>query len=133
MDHSSSLPTISKLAKNATIICSERGKDAIIEHYGIDDFKIKTVKSGDEVKLGKRTLKFIDAAMLHWPDSMFTYIVEDKILMPNDAFGQHLASEKRFDSGGRALLMRKPEILRQHPHPARPLITKKIQEVSRRA
>jgi anaerobic nitric oxide reductase flavorubredoxin len=96
MDHSSSLPIIAKLAKNATIIASERGKDAIFEHYG-PDLKITTVKNGDEIKLGKHTLKFLEAPMLHWPDSMFTYIVEDKLLMPNDAFGQHLASAGRFD------------------------------------
>jgi anaerobic nitric oxide reductase flavorubredoxin len=96
MDHSSSLPIIAKMAKNATIICSERGKDAIIEHYG-PEFNIKTVKTGDTLKLGARTLSFIEAPMLHWPDSMFTYIIEDKILMPNDAFGQHLASGKHFD------------------------------------
>jgi flavorubredoxin len=131
MDHSSSLPTISKLAKNATIICSERGKDAIIEHYGIDDFKIKTVKTGDEVKLGKRTLKFVEAAMLHWPDSMFTYIVEDKILMPNDAFGQHLASEKRFDyEVDEHILMEEAQKYYANILTLLgPLITKKIQEV----
>jgi anaerobic nitric oxide reductase flavorubredoxin len=97
MDHSSSLPIVAKYAKNATIIASQKGKDAIIEHYGADDFRIETVKTGDELKLGKRTLRFLEAPMLHWPDSMFTYIVEDKILMPNDAFGQHLASSERFD------------------------------------
>ncbi len=96
MDHSSSLPMIAKVAKNATIITSERGKDAIIEHYG-PNFNIKTVKSGETLKLGEHTLSFLEAPMLHWPDSMFTYIVEDKILMPNDAFGQHLASGQRFD------------------------------------
>jgi flavorubredoxin len=96
MDHSGSLPVITKYAKNATIIASERGKDAILEHYGAD-FRIQTVKTGDKLKLGKRTLRFVEAPMLHWPDSMFTYVVEDKILMPNDAFGQHLASSQRFD------------------------------------
>ncbi len=96
MDHSSSLPVMAKLAKNATIIASERGKDAIFEHYG-PDLVIKTVKNGDEIKLGKHTLKFLEAPMLHWPDSMFTYVSEDKLLMPNDAFGQHLASAGRFD------------------------------------
>jgi flavorubredoxin len=96
MDHSSSLPMIAKAAKNATIITSERGKDAIIEHYG-PNFNIKTVKSGETLKLGEHTLSFLEAPMLHWPDSMFTYIIEDKILMPNDAFGQHLASGQRFD------------------------------------
>src|SRR4030043_232328 len=96
MDHSSSLPVIAKAAKNARIIASQRGKDAIIAQYGAD-FRIQTVKTGDELKLGKRTLRFVEAPMLHWPDSMFTYVVEDKILMPNDAFGHHLATSERFD------------------------------------
>lgn len=96
MDHSSSLPTVAKYAKNAKIIASQKGKDALIEHYG-SDLNIQTVKSGDELKLGRRTLRFLEAPMLHWPDSMFTYVVEDKILMPNDAFGQHIATPQRFD------------------------------------
>ncbi len=55
------------------------------------------MKGGDTLKIGKRTLTFIDMTMLHWPDSMATYINEDKILLSNDAFGQHIASEYRFD------------------------------------
>ncbi len=130
MDHSSSLPMVAKKAKNATIIASERGKDAIIEHYGAD-FKIQTVKTGDELKLGKRTLKFVEAPMLHWPDSMFTYIVEDKILMPNDAFGQHLASGQRFDDEvDEHVLMEEATIYYANILMALgPLIARKIQEV----
>jgi anaerobic nitric oxide reductase flavorubredoxin len=130
MDHSSSLPIIAKEAKNATIIASQRGKDAIIEHYG-RDFNIQTVKTGDELKLGRRTLRFVEAPMLHWPDSMFTYVVEDKILMPNDAFGQHFASFERFDDEV------DPHVLTEEATtyyanilmPFAPLITRKIQEV----
>jgi len=130
MDHSSSLPVIAKHAKNATIIASQRGKDAIIEHYGAD-FNIQTVKTGDTLKLGKRTLSFVEAPMLHWPDSMFTYVVEDKILMPNDAFGQHLATSQRFDDEvDEHVLMEEAKtyyanILMLFA----PLITRKIQEV----
>jgi anaerobic nitric oxide reductase flavorubredoxin len=130
MDHSSSLPVIVKYAKNATIIASQRGKDAIIEHYGAD-FKIQTVKTGDELKLGKRTLRFIEAPMLHWPDSMFTYVIEDKILMPNDAFGQHLATSQRFDDEvDEHVLMEEATIYYANIlMPFAPLITRKIQEV----
>src|SRR4030042_627439 len=130
MDHSSSLPVIAKAAKNATIIASQRGKDAIIEHYGAD-FRIETVKTGAELKLGKRTLRFVEAPMLHWPDSMFTYVVEDKILMPNDAFGQHLATSQRFDDEvDQHILMEEAKtyyanILMLFG----PLITRKIEEV----
>ena len=96
MDHSSSLPLVKEHMKNATVIASPRGKDAINRHYG-EHFKIETVQTGDQLKLGARTLQFVEAPMLHWPDSMFTYVLPDKILMPNDAFGQHLATSQRFD------------------------------------
>jgi flavorubredoxin len=130
MDHSSSLPVIAKHAKNATIIASQRGKDAIIEHYGAD-FRIETVKTGDELKLGKRTLRFVEAPMLHWPDSMFTYVVEDKILMPNDAFGQHLATSERFDDevDEHVLMEEAKTYYANILMPLAPLITRKIQEV----
>jgi len=130
MDHSSSLPVIAKYAKNAKIIASQRGKDAIIEHYGAD-FRIETVKTGDELKLGKRTLRFVEAPMLHWPDSMFTYVVEDKILMPNDAFGQHLATSQRFDDevDEHVLMEEAKTYYANILMPFAPLITRKIQEV----
>jgi anaerobic nitric oxide reductase flavorubredoxin len=130
MDHSSSLPMIAEKAKKATIIASERGKDAITEHYG-EDFKIQTVKTGDTLKLGKRTLQFVEAPMLHWPDSMFTYIAEDKILMPNDAFGQHLASVQRFDDevDEHVLMEEAATYYANILMPLAPLITRKIQEV----
>jgi len=130
MDHSSSLPAVAKYAKNATIIASQRGKDALIEHYGAG-FNIQTVKTGDELKLGKRTLRFVEAPMLHWPDSMFTYVVEDKILMPNDAFGQHLASSERFDDevDGHVLMEEAATYYANILMPLAPLITRKIQEV----
>ena len=131
MDHSSSLPIIAKLAKNAKIISSQRGKDALIEHYGADFNVVETVKTGDELKLGKRTLRFLEAPMLHWPDSMFTYIVEDKILMPNDAFGQHFASSGRFDDEvDECELMEEAKTYYANIlMPFAPLITRKIQEV----
>src|SRR4030066_425169 len=130
MDHSSSLPMIAEQTKNATVIASERGKDAIIEHYG-PDFRIETVKTGDELKLGKRTLRFVEAPMLHWPDSMFTYVGEDKILMPNDAFGQHLATSERFDDEvDEHILMEEAKTYYANIlMPLTPLITRKIQEV----
>lgn len=131
MDHSSSLPVIAKYAKNATILASARGKDAIIEHYG-SDFRIEVVKTGDELKLGKRTLRFIEAPMLHWPDSMFTYVVEDKILMPNDAFGQHLATSARFDDevDEHVLMEEAKTYYANILMPLAPLITRKLEEAT---
>jgi flavorubredoxin len=131
MDHSSSLPAIAKLAKNAKILASARGKEELIKHFGAEFERVETVKSGDTVNLGKKTLTFLEAPMLHWPDSMFTYLVEDKILMPNDAFGQHLATSERFDDEvDQHILME--EAITYYSNiltPFSPLIVKKIQEV----
>jgi anaerobic nitric oxide reductase flavorubredoxin len=131
MDHSSSLPVVAKLAKNAKILASARGKEELIKHYGAEFERVETVKSGDTVKLGMKTLTFLEAPMLHWPDSMFTYLVEDKILMPNDAFGQHLATSERFDDEvDQHILME--EAITYYSNiltPFSPLIVKKIQEV----
>jgi flavorubredoxin len=130
MDHSSALPKIIKLAKNAKIIASPRGREALIKHYG-EDINIETVRTGDRIKLGRRTILFIEAPMLHWPDSMFTYVMDDGILMPNDAFGQHLATSKRFDDEvEEAVLME--EAAKYYANilmPFAPLISRKIQEV----
>jgi anaerobic nitric oxide reductase flavorubredoxin len=131
MDHSSSLPLVAKLAKNAKIFSTQRGKEELIKHYGHEFDSIEIVKSGDELKLGKKTLKFIEAPMLHWPDSMFTYIEEDKILLPNDAFGQHFASSYRFDDevDNHVLMEEATKYYANILTPFAPLITKKIQEV----
>jgi len=95
-DHSGAIGEVLKLAPKAKVVGTARCKAGLLKHYfGNWDFQV--VKTGDELNLGERRLKFIEAPMLHWPDSMFTYIEKDALLLPNDAFGQHLASSKRFD------------------------------------
>lgn len=96
MDHSGGLPEIMDIAKNAVIICSPNGEKGLKKHFK-KDWKFKVVNTGDSVNIGKRNLNFVLMQMVHWPDSMATYIGEEKILFPNDAFGQHIASTERFD------------------------------------
>ena len=95
-DHSSSIPLVMDLAKDATLVCTEKGEASITTQYH-STWRTQTVSSGDQISLGKKTLAFLEAPMLHWPDSMFTYIPELELLLPNDAFGQHIASNGRFD------------------------------------
>jgi len=96
MDHSGSLPMIMEQYPNIKIITSTRGEKGLQRHYkNINEYKV--VESGDILNIGKRTLHFIHIPMVHWPDSMVTYIPKDKLLIPNDAFGQHIASAERFD------------------------------------
>ncbi|KYK33979.1 MAG: MBL fold metallo-hydrolase [Thermoplasmatales archaeon SG8-52-3] len=96
MDHSGSILKILKYCPKATVITSTRGEKGLHLHYK-KDLKFKIVKSGDTLNIGKRTLHFVHIPMVHWPDSMVTYVPSDKLLLPNDAFGQHIASEERFD------------------------------------
>jgi flavorubredoxin len=97
MDHSGCLPEIMDLVKPEKVFCSPMGKKAIIDHFHREDWPFEVVKSGTEVSLGKRTIHFLETRMLHWPDSMFSYIKEDGILFSSDAFGQHYATSERFD------------------------------------
>jgi flavorubredoxin len=96
MDHSGSLPKILELAPNAKVITSPKGEKGLRKHYKKDwDFHV--VNSGDTLNIGKRNLTFVHTPMVHWPDNMVTYIPEDKLLLPNDAFGQHIACSERYD------------------------------------
>lgn len=95
-DHSGAFPEIMKIVPNARVFCSQRGMEGLKKHFYLD-CNYQVVKTGDVISTGKKSLTFVEAPMLHWPDSMFTYIKEDALLMPNDAFGQHIATSHRFD------------------------------------
>lgn len=96
-DHSGSLLKILELTPNAKVYSAHpNGVKILNAQYG-NDLPIVPVKNGDSISIGKRTLKFTHAPMVHWPDNMVTYVPEEKILFSNDIFGQHLASSERFD------------------------------------
>lgn len=95
-DHSGSLSTLLSYCPNAKVYTSDpQGHKALAARYG--NLAYEAVKTGDTLSLGRRTLRFVATPMLHWPDSMVTYCPEEKILFSNDAFGQHLASNRLFD------------------------------------
>lgn len=97
MDHSGSVPEVVDLVKPEKIFCSAKGKEALIQHFHHEDWPYEVVESGREISLGKRTVTFLETRMLHWPDSMFSYVKEEKLLVSSDAFGQHWATSERFD------------------------------------
>lgn len=97
MDHAGSWDEVMKLAKKATLYCTERGRQGLERHFDTTGWDIQTVSTGDTVKTGEKTLMFIETPMLHWPDSMMTYIPEDRLLISQDAFGQHFAQAALFD------------------------------------
>jgi flavorubredoxin len=95
-DHSGSLTAVMRVTPQADLIVSNRGLDSVEGHYH-QPWKFKAVQTGDKISLGKNELIFVEAPMLHWPDSMFTYLTGHNILMPNDGFGQHYATAFRFN------------------------------------
>jgi anaerobic nitric oxide reductase flavorubredoxin len=96
MDHSGALPEVMHYCPNATVVVSKRGLESIEGHYH-QPWKFQAVQTGDRINIGEKDLVFIEAPMLHWPDSMFTYLTGEAVLMPNDAFGQHYATAFRFN------------------------------------
>lgn len=96
-DHSSGLPEAVKMFPNAKIVADKKCRDTVVKYFGGEDWNWQIVKTGDSIKIGRRTLSFLETPMVHWPDSMFTYCPEDQILFSMDAFGQHIACAARFD------------------------------------
>src|SRR5690554_4944347 len=95
-DHSGSLNEVLALAPKAKVYSSNPNGVKILKAiYG--EMPIVPVKTNDTISIGKRTLKFIQTPMVHWPDNMVTYCPEDKILYSNDIFGQHYATSRLFD------------------------------------
>ncbi|MFH1727775.1 MAG: anaerobic nitric oxide reductase flavorubredoxin [Pseudomonadota bacterium] len=97
IDHSGALPELMKYIPKTPIYCTGNGIQSLKGHYH-EDWNFIQVKTGDKLALGNgKDLVFIEAPMLHWPDSMFCYMTGDNILFSNDAFGQHYASEYLFN------------------------------------
>lgn len=96
MDHAGSVRSVLEKFPEVQLVTNERAKKGLEDAYGIEKDAM-IVDTGDELSLGEKTLTFVRTPMVHWPDSMVTYAVEDKVLLPNDAFGLHYASNKRFD------------------------------------
>ncbi|MFZ2446219.1 MAG: flavodoxin domain-containing protein [Syntrophobacteraceae bacterium] len=97
MDHSGAVPEMIELIGPEKVVCSPMGKKALIEHYHRENWPFEVVESGGGLSLGKRSVSFLETRMLHWPDSMMSYIPEEKLLISSDGFGQHWATSQRFD------------------------------------
>ena len=94
-DHSGALPELMREIPDVPIYCTKKG-EGIMRGLYHQDWNYVNVKTGDNLEIGESTLTFIEASMLHWPDTMFTYMSGDNILFSNDGFGQHYASEMLY-------------------------------------
>ncbi|MDD3847330.1 MAG: anaerobic nitric oxide reductase flavorubredoxin [Syntrophorhabdaceae bacterium] len=130
MDHSGALPELMRRIPDKPVYCTANGVKSLKGHYH-QDWNFQVVKTGDRLGLGSKELVFIEAPMLHWPDTMMEYLTADAILFSNDAFGQHIASEHMFND-----LVVQSELFEEATKyyaniltPFSPLVTRKINEV----
>ncbi|MBU2234807.1 MAG: anaerobic nitric oxide reductase flavorubredoxin [Proteobacteria bacterium] len=130
IDHSGALPELMSRIPDTPIYCTANGIKSLKGHYH-QDWNFHPVKTGERLSLGSKELIFIEAQLLHWPDSMFCYLTGDNILFSNDAFGQHYASEYMFnDLVDQAELM--AECIKYYANiltPFSELVERKIKEV----
>ena len=130
MDHSGALPELMRHIPDKPVYCTANGVKSLKGHFH-QDWNFQVVKTGDKLSLGKKELIFIEAPMLHWPDTMIEYLTGDAILFSNDAFGQHIASENMFND----LVVQSElfdEAIKYYANILTlfsPLVTKKINEV----
>lgn len=130
MDHSGALPELMRHIPDKPVYCTANAVKSLKGHYH-QNWNFQVVKTGDKLSLGKKELVFVEAMMLHWPDSMMTYLTDDAILFSNDAFGQHIASEHMYND-----LVVQSELFEEATKyyaniltPFSLLVTKKINEV----
>ena len=95
-DHAGAIPTVLAKYPEATLVCSPKAKDMLVDHLHVDAARIRTVADGETISLGDRTLTFIHTPWVHWPETVCTYLGENKIVFTCDFFGSHLATSKLY-------------------------------------
>lgn len=132
IDHSGALTALMEEIPDTPIYCTANAVKSLEGQYEKRGWNFNTVKTGNSLDIGNgKKLVFVEMKMLHWPDSMATYMTEDNILFSNDAFGQHFAVEEMFnDKANQCLLMK--EAMKYYANilsPFSPLVAKKIKEI----
>jgi flavorubredoxin len=130
IDHSGALVELIHCIPDVPVYCTRNAVKSLKGHYH-KSWNFKEVKTGDRLSLGSKELVFIEAPMLHWPDSMMTYLTQDNILFSNDAFGQHMATESIYnDEVNQANLFR--QCIKYYANiltPFSTFVTKKIEQI----
>ncbi len=97
-DHSGAIPKVIEKYPAAEVVCSPKAKQMLMDHLHISDTRIRTVEDGEEISLGEKTLQFIHTPWVHWPETMVTYLKNDRMLFSCDFFGSHLATNSLYAS-----------------------------------
>ncbi|MEW6142243.1 MAG: FprA family A-type flavoprotein [Chloroflexota bacterium] len=96
-DHAGAIPAVMSAALKAQVVTTKKGGEMAGVLHRVPESRCLTIRDGDTLDLGGKTLRFLEAPWLHWPETMFTFAVEDKVLFPCDFFGAHMATDRLFD------------------------------------
>ncbi len=127
-DHAGAIPHMMTLAKNATLVTTKIGAKMADTYYKIPADRTRTVADGDTLDLGGKALRFIEAPMLHWPETMFTYLPEDRILFPCDFFGSHVTNGF-YDDEVKDLIVHAQEYFGEILMPFRSMAQKALEKI----
>lgn len=130
IDHSGALPELLREIPGTPVYCTAKGEAIMRGHYH-EDWNFVNVKTGDTLPIGDSTLTFIEAPMLHWPDTMFTYMSGENILFSNDGFGQHFATESLFNdlSDPAEIFYEAEKYYTNILNPFSPMVSRKLKEI----
>ncbi len=128
-DHSGSIPWVLERYPGVQLLSSELAKPMLIGHLGLDPARIRTVADGERLDLGGKTLRFIATPWVHWPETMSTYLEEDKVLFSCDWFGAHIASTDLFVDGADSILAEAKRYYAEIMMPFRKIVQKNLEKI----
>ena len=128
-DHSGSIPWVLERYPGIELLSSEPAKPMLVDHLGLAASQIRTVADGEKLDLGGRTLRFIYTPWVHWPETMTTYLEEDKVLFSCDWFGSHIASTDLFVEGAECVLAEAKRYYAEIMMPFRKIVQKNLEKI----
>ncbi len=128
-DHSGGLPWVLERYPGIEVLCSEKAKPMLVDHLGLDPAKIRAVADGERLALGGKTLRFVYTPWVHWPETMSTYLEEDRILFSCDWFGAHIAATELFVDGAECVLGEAKRYYAEIMMPFRKIIQKNLDKI----
>ena len=128
-DHSGGIPWVLERYPEAQLLCSQPAKTMLVDHLGLEAGKIRTVADGERLDLGGRTLRFIYTPWVHWPETMSTYLEEDKILFSCDWFGSHVASTELFVDGVECVMAEAKRYYAEIMMPFRKIVRQNLEKI----
>jgi flavorubredoxin len=125
-DHSGCIPQVLELHPEAIVLCTPKCKGMLADHLSVPDDRVREVANDEVVELGGKSLRFIHSPWVHWPETMMTYVAEDKLLFPCDFLGSHLATSSLYSSSEDSALQSAKRYYAEIMMPFRPMVKRHL-------